>query len=304
MKEYKPPYLIKTIEEEHDFWSLPKPRHPLVSVYRFENTMIKDSLPEIFMFDFYCISIKKNFKGKCIYGQHYYDFSSGAMTFLAPRQSMSHPRGEDAAKEGICLVFHPDFLLGYPLAKSIRNYNFFSYELSEALHLSDQEQQTIEDILQKIEVEYQANIDQFSQDVIIAQIELLLQYCNRFYNRQFITRKPANTAILQRLEDLLQDYINSEEKMEQGIPTVQYVASQLNVSPNYLSDMLRSFTGQTTQQHIHAKLIEKAKELLTTSNLSVSEIAYQLGFEYPQSFNKLFKNKTSVSPSDFRQSFS
>ncbi|XZF12440.1 helix-turn-helix domain-containing protein [Chitinophagaceae bacterium MMS25-I14] len=303
MKTFNAAYLIKTIAEEHNYWSLPKPRHPLVSVYRFEDTHILESLPETFMFDFYCISIKKNFKGKCIYGQHYYDFSSGVMTFISPNQVMSHPRGDDAAKEGICLVFHADFLLGYPLAKEIRNYGFFSYELSEALHLSEEEEETVEAIMEKIDTECHRNIDHYSQDIIVAQIELLLQYCNRFYNRQFITRKPANTAMLTRLESLLHDYFNDAERLASGLPTVQYVAGELNVSPNYLSDMLRSFTGQTTQQHIHNKLIEKAKELLSTTSLSVSEVAYQLGFDYPQSFNKLFKNKTSISPSEFRQAF-
>ncbi|WCT14329.1 helix-turn-helix domain-containing protein [Mucilaginibacter jinjuensis] len=303
MKAHKAPYLIKSIAEEHHFWSLPKPRHPLVSVYRFEDTVIKESLPELFMFDFYCISIKKNFKGKCVYGQHYYDFGSGVMTFLSPKQIMSHPRGDDAAKEGICLVFHAGYLLGYPLAKTIGNYGFFSYELSEALHLSEQEEATIEGIMDKIALEYQSNIDHYSQDVIVAQIELLLQYCNRFYNRQFITRKPQNSEILTRLEKLLNNYFNDPERLSSGLPTVQYIADELHLSPNYLSDMLRSFTGQTTQQHIHAKLIDKAKELLSTTSLSVSEVAFHLGFDYPQSFNKLFKNKTNYSPTEFRQSF-
>ncbi len=303
MKSHKTPYLIKTIAEEHHFWSLPKPKHPMVSVYSFENTKILESLPELFMFDFYCISIKKNFKGKCIYGQHHYDFNSGVMTFLSPNQIMSHPRGDDAAKEGMCLVFHKDFLMGYPLAGKIRDYGFFSYELSEALHLSEDEEIIIEEIMANISREYQLNIDYHTQDVVIAQIELLLQYCNRFYNRQFITRKHANNEILINLENLLHDYFNDKEKMYAGLPTVQYVADALHLSPNYLSDMLRSLTGQTTQQHIHSKIIEKAKELLSTTSLSVSEIAFQLGFEYPQSFNKLFKNKINISPSEFRKSF-
>lgn len=221
------------------------------------------------------------------------------MTFISPNQLLLHIQGEGSSPEGISLCFHPDFLNGYPLAKTIKSYGFFSYEISEALHLSEQEEAVVENILKSIETEYQSNIDQFSQDVIIAQIELLLQYSNRFYNRQFITRKPANDDILIRLENLLTDYFNNVS----GLPTVQFISEQLNVSPNYLSDMLRSITGQTTQQHIHNKLIDKAKELLTTTNLSVSEIAYQLGFEYPQSFNKLFKNKTNISPLEYRQSF-
>ena len=225
------------------------------------------------------------------------------MTFVSPNQLLTHQQGDPLPKEGIMLLFHPDFLAGYPLAKSIKEFGLFSYELSEALHLSEQEETVIENILKSIETEYQSNIDHFSQDVIIAQIELLLQYSNRFYNRQFITRKPANHEILIRLETILTDYFQNGKVLVSGIPTVQQIAEQLNVSPNYLTDMLLSYTGQTTQHHIHNKLIEKAKEYLSNTNLKVSEIAYQLGFEYPQSFNKLFKNKTEMSPLEFRASF-
>lgn len=303
MKKNQPPYLINTIAEHHHFWSLPAPKHPLISIFRFEDTRILDSLPEKFMFNFYCISIKKNFHGKCTYGRGYYDFGAGVMNFLLPNQISSHPRGNDAAKEGICLLFHADFLFGYPLANTIKKYNFFSYQLSEALYLSEEEEDTVTGIMNKTGAEYLSNIDHYSQDVMMAQIELLLQYSNRFYNRQFITRKPANADILSRLEKLLNDYFNDEEKLQSGIPTVQYVASELHVSPNYLSDMLRSFTGQTTQQHIQDKVIDKAKELLSTTSLPVNEIAFRLGFEYAPSFNKLFKQKMELSPLQFRQSF-
>ncbi|QMW02808.1 helix-turn-helix domain-containing protein [Spirosoma foliorum] len=303
MKQNSAPYLIKTIEEHHAHFGLSKPRHPLISVFRFEDTNVTDSLPDKYMFDFYCIAIKKNFDGHCLYGQRYYAFGSGVMTFLGPNQVSSYPRGEDAAREGIGIVFHASFLFGYSLAATINQYGFFSYELNEALHLSEDEEVTVAGIMEKITSEYKANIDQYSQDIMIAQIELLLQYCNRFYNRQFITRKPDNAEILIRLEKLLDTYFANEDQLQLGLPTVQYVAQELSISANYLSDMLRSYTGQTTQQHIHAKLVEKAKALLSTTSLSVSEIAYQLGFDYPQSFNKLFKNKTAISPSEFRQSF-
>lgn len=295
---------MQSISEQHRYMGLPKPKHSMVSVFRFEEVQNSDlETLDHFMLGFYCISIKKNFKGKLKYGQRYYDFDEGVMMFIMPNQLLRHLHSETAT-EGVCLCFHPDFLNGYPLARTIKNYGFFSYETSEALHLSEAEEAIIENILQNIETEYQSNIDKFSQDVIVAQIELLLQYCNRFYNRQFITRKPANDEILIRLENLLTDYFGNEKLRHSGVPTVQLISKQLNVSPNYLSDMLRSITGQTTQQHIHNKLIDKAKELLTTTTLSVSEIAYQLGFEYPQSFNKLFKRKTDTSPSEFRQSFS
>lgn len=303
MKKEDPPYIIKSISEQHRYMGLPKPKHSMVSVFRFEDIKNNqlDTLAH-FVLGFYCIAIKKNFKGKLKYGQRYYDFDEGVMTFITPNQLLRHVQGE-VATEGVCLCFHPDFLSGYTLAKTIKNYGFFSYETSEALHLSETEEAVVENILKNIETEYQSNIDKFSQDVIVAQIELLLQYSNRFYNRQFITRKVANDEILVRLENLLNDYFNDERSMRSGLPSVQYVAGRLGISVDYLSDMLRSITGQNTQQHIHNKLIDKAKELLTTTNLSVHEIAYQLGFEYPQSFNKLFKKKTSVSPLEFRTSF-
>ena len=210
---------------------------------------------------------------------------------------------DDTEYKGHTLLIHPDFLRNYPLGKSIKNYGFFSYSANESLHLSDKEKAIVLNIFKNIEDELASNIDDFSQDVIIAQIELLLSYSNRFYKRQFITRKAASNDLLVTLENLLNDYFNKETALMKGLPTVQYLAEQLNVSTHYLSDMLRSLTGQNAQQHIHNKLIEKAKEILSISNLSVAEIAYQLGFEHPQSFNKLFKSKTNLSPLEFRQSF-
>ncbi len=236
------------------------------------------------------------------YGQtdldHYYDFDEGIMSFISPNQLLS-TTADESATEGCCLVFHSDFIAHYPLAKAIKNYGFFSYSLNEALHLSEKEELLIINILENIQQEYSSVIDQFSQDVIVSQIELLLNYCNRFYNRQFITRKNVNSDLLTKLETVLNTFFDSNV----GLPTVQKIAEQLNVSQNYLSDMLKSQTGQTAQQHIHDKLIERAKVILTSTNLSVSEIAYQLGFEYPQSFNKLFKNKTNISPLEYRNSF-
>jgi AraC-like DNA-binding protein len=201
------------------------------------------------------------------------------------------------------LLIHPDFLLTYPLAKKIKQYGFFSYSANEALHLSDKEKETIISIFTNIEEELNSRIDDFSHDVIISQIELLLTYANRFYKRQFITRKTLSSDLLQTLEETLEDHFNNNRSITQGIPTVQSLAGQLNISASYLSDMLRSLTGQNAQQHIHQKLIEKAKEKLSTTSLTVSEVAYELGFEHPQSFSKLFKTKTSQSPLEFRQSF-
>jgi AraC family transcriptional activator of pobA len=300
------PYRVKTISDLHKFRDLPKPQHPLVSVINVESIKhLNDNEPFSLVLDFYCIALKKNFNIKMKYGQQEYDFDEGIMSFVAPGQvfSIGPAEGGELKHSGWILYFHPDFLWNTPLAKKIKQYEYFDYSVSEALFLSDKEEATIAAIMQNITQEYHANIDKFSQDIIIAQIELLLNYADRFYQRQFITRKITNHAILSRLEDVLNLYFGSDELQKKGLPTVQYVADSLNVSPNYLTGMLKTLTGQSTQQHIHDKLIEKAKERLTTTVLSVSEIAYELGFEHPQSFSKLFKTKTSVSPLEFRQSF-
>lgn len=303
-KETNAPYIINSISELHRLLELPKPKHPLVSVIHLNEIKCHfDESIKSFVYNFYSICTKKDFKGKLKYGQNYYDFDEGIMTFFSPGQVISTVVDEDIALSGIWLVIHPDFIQNYALAKSIKDYGFFSYAVNEALHLSDKEEALITDIMQNIYAEYCSVIDGFSQDVILSHIELLLNYSNRFYNRQFITRKNASNDLLSNLEKLLLDYFNGNKVQEFGLPTVLYISEQLNVSPNYLSDMLRSLTGQSTQQHIHDKLIEKAKEILTTTSLSVSEIAYQLGFEYPQSFSKLFKSKTNVSPLEFRSSF-
>lgn len=294
------PYIVNSISELHRLLSLPKPEHPLVTVINLKD--IKPSGKKSLVFNFYSIWCEKNVESKIRYGQNYFDFDNGSMIFLSPGQVVS--TGSHAKTEsGWGLVFHPDFIRHYPLAKIIKGYGYFSYAVNEALHLSEKEEKMITTIMQNILKEYRSIIDNYSQDVIVSQIELLLNYCNRYYNRQFITRKSVNNDLLVKLEALLTDYFNSDKVNELGLPTVQYISGQLNISPNYLSDMLRSLTGQSTQQHIHNKLIERAKEVLTTTNLSISEIAYQLGFERPQSFTKLFKDKTKVSPLEFRHSF-
>lgn len=255
------------------------------------------------IYNFYSVCIKKDFTGKLKYGQNYYDFDEGVMTFFSPGQVISTETPEDMAINGWWLVIHPDFIQSYSLAKGIKEYGYFTYAVNEALHLSDKEEAMMTMLIEQIGQEYRSPIDNYSQDVIVSQIELLLNYANRFYNRQFITRKSASHDLLTNLETLLSDYFEHEKVQEMGLPTVQYLSEKLNVSPTYLSDLLRKLTGQSTQQHIHNKLIDKAKQILSTTSLSVSEIAYQLGFEYPQSFNKLFKSKTNVSPLEFRQSF-
>lgn len=301
-KEEQAPHAFHTITDLHRMLGLPAPVHPLVSLV--DNTKIsvgKDQLPSSFLMDFYKISYKTGLRGKIRYGQSYYDFEEGGMTFTSPNQVLATE--DDTEYRGYTLLIHPDFIRNYPLGKQIRNYGFFSYAINEALHLSDREKTIILGIFKNIDEELQMPIDDFSQDVIVTQTELILNYSNRFYRRQFNTRKAAHHDLLVRLESLLDQYFKEERGLMKGLPTVQYVADELCVSPHYLSDMLRTLTGQNAQQHIHNQLIDKAKEILSVSKLSVAEVAYQLGFEHPQSFNKLFKRKTNLSPLQYRQSF-
>ncbi|TDQ08065.1 helix-turn-helix domain-containing protein [Pedobacter metabolipauper] len=301
--EEKGPYLFNSISELHQALGLPKPLHPLVSLVDYSTITVDTAdLEKGMVFNFYKVSYKKNFKGKVKYGQSHYDFDEGGLSFVSPNQLIS--AGDDEADYGgFTLLFHPDFIRSYPLGKNIANYGFFSYSVSEALYLSEKEKNIITGIFKNIEMELESAIDHSSQDVMISQIELLLNYSKRFYGRQFITRKSANSDLLTKFEDLLSASVNSEKALLTGLPTVQEFADQLNVTPHYLSDMLRSLTGQNTRQHIHNRIIEKAKVMLSTTNLSIAEVAYQLGFEHPQSFNKLFKLKTKLSPVAFRQSF-
>jgi AraC family transcriptional activator of pobA len=300
------PYRIKTISEYHRAMGLPKPEHPLISVINFESIKhLPGDRPISLVFDFYSISLKRNFNAKMRYGQQQYDFDEGIMFFMSPGQvfGIEESNNNELRHTGWLLLIHPDFLWNTPLAKTIKRYDFFDYSVNEALFMSEKEEAVIIGIMQNIQQEYYSNIDKFSQDIIISQLELLLNYADRFYHRQFITRKITNHSILDRLEDILAEYFNSDTLSKKGIPTVQYIADSLNVSPGYLSGLLKALTGQSTQQHIHNKLIEKAKERLSTTNLSVSEIAYELGFEHSQSFSKLFKTKTNFSPLEFRHSF-
>jgi AraC-like DNA-binding protein len=305
--ESKKPYRIKTINEFHQLRGLSKPKHPLISVIDFSN--IKGSsngVSETFIQDFYSISLKRTTNSIITYGQQEYDFDSGVLFFLSPNQIFSVKHSEEKSgphHTGWLLLIHPDFIWNTTLAKTIKQYDFFDYAVNEALFLSDDEEKTLNGIIENIQREHNSNIDKFSQSIIISQIETLLNYSERFYQRQFITRKKNNHQVLERLEKILIDYFNSDDLISEGLPTVQYIAAKLNISPSYLGSLLRVLTGQNTQQHIHDKLIEKAKEKLSTTNLSISEIAYELGFEHLQSFSKLFKAKTNVSPLEFRQSF-
>ncbi|QOG01581.1 AraC family transcriptional regulator [Flavobacterium sp. MDT1-60] len=300
MKKLKT-YTYTSISNAMDQLGLPKPKHPLIALVDYKDINISEQPNTAFILKFYKISFKKHFAGAIKYGQGHYDFEEGGLSFTAPDQIV-YSSDQEADYSGYTLIFHPEFLRNYPLAKNIANYGFFSYSVAEALYLSDKEKQIIFSIFENIILEVDNNIDHFSQDVIISQIELLLNYSNRFYNRQFITRKPIHNDMLSEVEAFLSSYFDTDKSLIGGLPTVQDVADHVKVSPRYLSDMLRLLTGQTTQQHIHSRLIEKAKSILANSDLSVAEIAYQLGFEHPQSFNKLFKQKTKNSPVEFRKS--
>ncbi|MBZ4191993.1 helix-turn-helix domain-containing protein [Niabella beijingensis] len=300
--EKKPPLRISSISELHALLQLPKPVHPLISLA--DNSKINTNIERLdrpFFLNFYKISYKFSTTGRMGYGQGYYDFNEGGMLFTAPNQLIATDNG--AEYYGYTLLFHPDLIRNYPLGRTIKKYGFFSYDTNEALHLSEKEKKVILGLFESINDELNTSIDEISQDVLVSYLEVLLNYSNRFYKRQFITRKVTNNDLLAKTEQALESYFTDEKSLTGGLPSVEYLAGQVNLSPRYLSDMLRSLTGQNTQQLIHEKLIEKAKEKLSSTSLSVSEIAYELGFEHPQSFSKLFKTKTSQSPLEFRHSF-
>jgi len=297
-----PPYRIQSISDAHRLAGLEKPQHPLISIVdvsKFTN----DREVSAVIFDFYAVSLKRGCDN-LLYGQQKYDFDEGLMAFISPGQIL---RGEAGGlphgMQGWMMFIHPDFLWNSSLAKKIKQYEYFGYAANEALFLSDKEETMMNGIIENIRTEYNANIDKYSQEVIIAQLELLFTYAQRFYERQFITRKITNHQILGRLEELLNNYFNNEDLLHKGLPAVQWVAESLNISPKYLGSLLKQLTGLSTQQHIHEKLVDKAKEKLSGTSLSVSEIAYELGFEHSQSFSKFFKTKTSQSPLEFRAGF-
>lgn len=304
--ENKQPIRLRSISEFHNSRGLPQPEHPLISVIDFAKVpRSADISNKSWVFDFYQITLKKGIDFKMKYGQQKYDFDEGVMGFIAPNQvfRIDMEVNTTLKRSGWMLLVHPDFLWNTQLAKAIKQYEYFDYSINEALFLSEKEEKTVNGIIENIRQEYHANIDKFSKQIIISQIETLLGYSERFYNRQFITREKSNHQILESLEELLNNYFQNEALLSKGLPTVHDIAEKLNVSQKYLSSLLKLLTGQSTQHHIHDKLIEKAKEKLSTTNLSISEIAYDLGFEHSQSFSKLFKSKTNQSPIEFRAGF-
>ena len=300
MKTTPPPIVYKSISELMRDIDMPKPLHPLVALINYDAEKGGRYLVgRRFMIDFYKISFKRDFSGQIRYGQGYYDFEEGGMAFLAPNQVVTMS-GEESCLDGYTLFFHADLIRNYQLGRTIQQYGFFTYAVNEALFLSDKEKKVISGLFENIADELNNNTDAFSQDVLVSQIELLLNYSNRFYNRQFLTRKAIHHDLISQMDTYLEARFADQSG---GIPTVPEVAGQLQVSPRYLTDMLRSLTGQSAQQHIHDRLIEKAKVILSTTRLTIAEVAYQLGFEHPQSFNKLFKRHTSLAPNVFRKSF-
>jgi AraC-like DNA-binding protein len=300
MKILQPPVVIKTISELMRGMGMPKPLHPLIAVVNYDITkIILENAGRSFLIDFYKVSFKKDFKGQVKYGQGYYDFEEGGLAFLAPNQLVTMT-GDESSYEGYTLYFHSDLIRNYPVGKNIDRYGFFAYAVNEALFLSEKEKKVIAGLFENIVTELDNNTDAFSQDVLVSQIELLLNHSNRFYHRQFLTRKAIHHDLIIQMDTYL---ANRFADKAGGIPTVLEVADHLHVSSRYLTDMLKSLTGQSTQQHIHNRLIETTKVMLSTTRLTIAEIAYRIGFEHPQSFNKLFKRFTNLSPNDYRKSF-
>jgi AraC family transcriptional activator of pobA len=295
---------FESITAIHRAFGLPAPQHPLISLLTAKDLMRANRPSGAHVLHFYKISFKTALSGKVRYGQGYYDFDEGGLLFASPNQVIGSDDDQDTEDLSFyTMLIHPDFLHGYPLARKVKQYGYFSYATNEALHLSESEKAIILSVFHIIEQELNSRVDEFSHEVVLSQIELLLNYANRFYKRQFITRKIVSNDVLERLEALLDDYFHNERTATQGIPTVQFLSDQLNVSSSYLSDMLRALTGMNTQQHIHNKLVEKAKEKLSLTSLTIAEIAFDLGFEHPQSFSRFFKMKAKVSPVEFRQTF-
>ncbi|BAV04853.1 Helix-turn-helix domain-containing protein [Filimonas lacunae] len=290
---------INNINKLHEVYACGKPQHPLISLIDLSALYPLPFGHDVTLqMDLYIISCKQ-FKGWFSYGRQPYDFAEGSLMFAAPGQVL-RPGPEVQVEKGWGLFFHPDLINGTDLGRVIHQYSFFLYDVNEALHISDEEKQVLQDCIEKIKKEYSQNIDKHTHGLIVKNIELLLSYCDRFYDRQFLTRRNVNNDLVQRFEKLLRDYFAQDTLVETGQPEVKHIANQLNISPNYLSDLLKKYTGKTTQEHIHLQLTEKAKSLLLSTSKPVSEIAYELGFLHPSHFTKLFKSGTGLSPRDYR----
>lgn len=293
---------IKSVTQAHELMGIEKPKHPLISVFRHTPETNKDFSDIRLAFDLYFIALKDGIKGKFKYGRSTYDFEEGALTFISPGQVISEPDASDIDSEsaGWNILIHPDLIRKSPLGKNIGNYSFFNYDINEALHLSDKEKQALTELVYKIEEEISQNIDKHTQKLIVSNLELLLDYCGRYYDRQFFTRSNMNKDTVTQFEKILRTYFGDEKQLDIGLPTVKYCAEQIGMSANYMSDMLKKETGRNAQDHIHGFIIEKAKTILLNSGDSISQIAYGLGFDYSQHFSRIFKAKTGMSPKEYR----
>ncbi len=295
-------FKIDTINQVHEFYQLKSPRHPLVSVLPINDDIINfDYGNHTYVSALYHISLKIGVSGSWGYGRNTYDFQDGTMTFIRPNQATTVESNESQRDTGgWILLFHPDLIRKSSLSQKMKQYNFFSYEVNEALHLSEAEIESVNGLINKIESELDQNIDRHSQGLIVSNIELLLDYCLRYYDRQFYTRTNINQDYSTKFEHLLSEYFESEKPVEQGLPTVKYCGESLNMSPHYLSDLLKKETGKSAQEHIYYYLIDHAKNQLLSTNDTVSQIAFSLGFDYSQHFSKLFKSKTGMTPVEYR----
>lgn len=291
---------IKTVADYFK-WRSSKPPHPLVGILDYESTQaIPDYAYDGLQFDCYAVFLKDAKNCKLKYGGGEYDFDEGSMVFVGPGQEVGLSYDPDYVPKGYALVFHPDLFVGSELGRKINRYNFFSYSVKEALHLSARERELILSVLDKIQYELEQNLDKHSRKLIVSNIELLLDYCLRFYDRQFLTREIPHQNSLNKFETLLNDYFASEKPQRYGLPSVAYFAEQLHLSSNYFGDLVKKETGKSAQEYIQSKLIDVAKEKVFDPNKSVSEIAYELGFKYPQHFSRLFKQQVGHSPKEFR----
>lgn len=277
--------------------------HPLIGILDFNKwEPIKQNKPHYdgFSFDCYAVFLKDNKSCKLKYGGGSYDFDEGTMVFISPGQSVGFSYDKDYTPKGYALLFHPDLLARTHLHTKMNRYNFFSYAVNEALHLSAKERRIVLSLLEKIQFELEQNLDKHSKQLLISNLELLLNYCLRFYDRQFITRELPHTTTIEKFNQLLSDYFLSEQPQKLGLPTVSYFADQLHLSPNYFGDLVKKETGVSAQEYMQSALIKLAKERVTNLDKSVSEVAYELGFKYPQHFTRLFKKKVGFSPSEYR----
>ena len=293
---------VKSISQAHEIFGLNRPKHPLVSVYKHKDIDI-NSIPKgvRFSLDLYHIIFKVGHSGSLQYGRNSYDFQDGTIIFTAPGQVITSGGLENYNKpQGWSLLFHPDLIRKSELGENIKKYSFFSYDVHEALHVSEDEKQNIAELAKKIVKEYTQNIDKHSQNLIVSNIQLMPDYCTRYYDRQFYIRTNLNKDIVSKFEQLINNYFISDKPLEMGIPTVTYFGRELNMSPKYLSDMLKKETGKNAQEHIHYYLVENAKTRLLGTTEPISQIAFSLGFEYPQHFSKIFKSKTGMSPGEYR----